>query len=134
MNSRRRRAPPPQFAALAGPPGPAEGSSGGAIGGTSVRPISDAAASAVVGATSKTKKKKVPSLAPKETPRKKGPGGIALPEINLAYIDSNDLVRNRPPPAPPPEKANLIESKAFDRDKWMAEQMALTNAMSSMYT
>ena len=106
---------------------------------TSRRPASAAAGSSgVVGKTSVASKKKVPSLAPKKTPRKKAPNGLSL-EINLAYIDSNPaLVANakkRPAPAaPPPDVSNLLENKLFDKTRWMDEQLALTNAMNSMYT
>ena len=56
-------------------------------------------------------------------------------EINLAYIDSSEQVRNRPPPAPPPKEkeANLLESANFDRQKWLSEQERLSAMMTSMY-
>ena len=103
------------------------------------------AAPAMVGVTSTARKKKVPSLAPKSTPRKMvGVNGISLAalEINLAYIDSNPALIDRtmaPSSAPPPQpedaaNKNLLENKKFDREKWLEEQMALTNALSSMYT
>jgi len=83
-------------------------------------------------------KARIPSLAPRETPRLKGSAGIALPEINLAYIDANpvliDATRTKSLPKSEADKdANLLESKNFNREQWMKEQQALTAAMSSMY-
>ena len=85
-----------------------------------------------MGQTSASTKKKVPSLAPKRTPRKRAANGMSL-EINLAYIDSSQEVVDRPPPAPPPKDGNLLDDTQFDRSKWMAEQAELTNSLNSMY-
>ena len=92
-------------------------------------------------------KKKVPSLAPKASPRRGPPGlpnGLSL-EINLAYIDSSQVVVDRAlqkakapagaadPDDGPPEKANLLEDKKFDKQSWMDEQARLSAMMSNMY-
>lgn len=59
-----------------------------------------------------------------------------MPEINLAYIDSNPALMAGgvlPKPEVPGKDANLLESKAFDREQWLRDQAALTAQMSSMY-
>ena len=89
-----------------------------------------------VGATSTARKKKVPSLAPKKTPRKRAANGKSL-ELNLAYIDSSApviehaLARAAAPAAAPDKGANLLDQ--IDKAKWMEEQAALTASLNSMY-
>ena len=51
-------------------------------------------------------------------------------ELNLAYIDSDPFVRDRPPPPPPPEAA----SQQFDKSRWLDEQTAMTQSLSMMYS
>ena len=46
-----------------------------------------------------------------------------------AYADAKDAVRNRKKPAPPPPKADT----PFDKDKWAAEQAALTRELNLLY-
>ena len=52
-------------------------------------------------------------------------------QTHRAYTDSNNAVRNRKPPKKPKDIEKTLA--AFDSDKWLEEQMALTAAMSASY-
>jgi hypothetical protein len=71
-----------------------------------------------------TRSVNVPTLAPKSEPALQ----MSL-ELNLAYIDAKEhVVRRQPAPPKPPADAN---SYRLNQEEWLAEQMALTLAMSS---
>jgi hypothetical protein len=79
------------------------------------------------------KKPKVPSLAPKET---KSPLQMKL-ELDLAHVDAKDAVyqaaAQRAAVQPePPEDANDRADPA-EKERWLAEQAAMTNMLAGMY-
>ena len=74
-------------------------------------------------------KASVPPLMPKPSPKRKLQMKL---ELDLAHVDSRDVVRNRKP-AVRPAQADTPFGQAGNLDKWHQEQMRLTLAMSSVY-
>lgn len=66
--------------------------------------------------------------------RRRKPAHIDLDVVgqtHRAYSEANDAVRHRKPPQKPKVDKNR---EPFDQEKWMREQMALTNAMNARYS